>query len=74
MIQTHTIELKGREFKITRSDVEIGQLLKQDFIKRGWDGFFYNGVSKPVGRQRKEFTGVFLKALSKDEFTPLLPF
>jgi hypothetical protein len=42
--------------------------LKNHLISKGFDGVVYDGVSAPVGKQRKEFRGLFFRSAKTGEF------
>jgi len=42
--------------------------LKSDLLSRGFDGLVYEGLSLPVGRQRKTFQSLFFRSARTGEF------
>jgi hypothetical protein len=42
--------------------------LKLHLLSRGFDGLAYEGISLPVGRQRKIFKGLFFRSAKTGEF------
>ncbi len=61
-----TIE-NGRTYELNESTKSTPNL-RTELIKNGWDGKVYFGVSKPTGRQRKEFVGMFYRSAKTGEF------
>jgi len=61
-----TIE-NGRTYELTVSEQDTPNL-RAELIKSGWDGEVYYGTSKPVGRQRKEFVGMFYRSAKTGQF------
>ena len=61
-----TIE-NGRTYELTASANDTPNL-RAELIRNGWDGEVYFGVSKPTGRQRKEFVGMFYRSAKTGEF------
>jgi hypothetical protein len=47
-----TITINGRTYELTEHNCTLPNLVA-DLIARGFDGTIWNGVSQPVGRQRK---------------------
>lgn len=57
----------GRIYELTASEKDLPNL-REELIRSGWDGVVYFGVSKPVGRQRKDFVGMFYRSAKTGEF------
>ena len=64
---THNVNGTKREYEITsiRND---GVNLTRELLKNGWDGNVYFAISRPIGKQRKEYTGMFYRNLKTGEF------
>jgi hypothetical protein len=67
-MMTHTIE--NRVYEVTES-VGTYDALKDHLISRGFDGKAYNGISRPVGRQRKTLNAVFFRSAKTGEFVSI---
>jgi len=65
------VNYEGRDFEITDQQ-EAGTALKPFMLKKGLDGFFYFGTSKPVGRQRKTLQVMFTKNIHTGKFDNVL--
>lgn len=52
----------------TMTEMQGMENLKSDLLSRGWDGLIYEGLSLPVGRQRKTFQGLFFRSARTGEF------
>jgi len=66
-----TTEADGRIYELTASDKVLPRL-RDEIMKNGWDGIVYYGISKPVGRQRKEFVGLFYRSSKTGQFRKLI--
>lgn len=64
--------IDGRAYDLTISMFTTPNL-ERGLLDSGWDGMVYFGVSKPVGKQRKEFYRVFYRGLKSGEFVPIWP-
>lgn len=64
----HIITIENRVWEISPQPMRDMPHLQENLIERGFDGQVYYGTSKPTGRQRKLFTGLFYRVASNGAF------
>ena len=57
---TMTATAKNREFEITSRE-PAGKFLAEALISKGFEPNLYKGISRPVGRQRRTYIGMFYR-------------
>lgn len=65
---TEQFTIGNRLYQVTDDQAPVGQALENDLRRRGFDGKIYFATSKPVGRQRKTFYGMFYRSAKTQEF------
>ena len=62
-------KIDGITYEITMTQVgETIPNLSAHLVANGWDGNVYEGVSKPAGRQRKEYRQMFFRRAKTGSF------
>lgn len=61
---------KGRTFQLTQG-AEMANL-RAHLVSKGFDGNVYFGVAAPIGKQRKEFNGMFYRSAKTGEFCKVI--
>lgn len=64
------INANGRTYKVL--EVIENAATAAHFGGRGFDGNLYMAEAAPVGRQRKTFTGMFLRSVKTGQFVSAL--
>lgn len=65
--------INGREYEIAPTSVSDTLLnLRDHLIASGFDGEVYEGISKPVGLQRKEYRQMFFRRTKNGNFESVI--
>lgn len=69
-MQTITATHEGRVYELAEDKRELSEV-RTLMLSIGWDGSIWHGISKPVGRQRAAFNGLFYRT-QRGEFVCVL--